>query len=238
MNAISPLGFVSTLALGAVLAAGPESLPSASAQSAAAPDDRPVVIYRCTDAQGRSSLRDSPCRQGERQNVREMTRPKDPVAIYAKRTANPALAASQTAAVSPQVLIVRSPLPLYECASPDNQRYLSDSPEGKLRWVQRNTTFVPTQMPLYDPSYGFVNVGQGNVYANHGGIHPPHPVVVDNGAWVRDTCYALPQADACARLRDERGTLGRRRFNAQQTERVEIDREERRVDARLAQDCG
>lgn len=247
MNAISPPGF------GAALAVGPGSLPSASAQStaaqsAAAPEDRPVVIYRCTDARGRLSLSDSPCRQGERQDVRRMIRPKDAVASTAKPPAHPVAIASQTVASTPQILILRTPQPLYECAGPDRQRYLSDTPEGKLRWMPNPVTFAPTPMPLYDPSYGFVHVSQNGLYAGYGngGGHPqrpphsnhPHrPYVIDNGAWVRDTCYALPQAEACGRLREERGTLGRRRFNAQQTERIEIDGEERRVDARLAQEC-
>ncbi|MBP6748706.1 MAG: hypothetical protein KA144_03620 [Xanthomonadaceae bacterium] len=246
MNA-SPLGFASTLALGAVLGIGSGSLSTASAQSAPAPQDRPVVlIYRCTDAQGRLSLRDSPCLKGERQDVRQMTRPKDASPSSRPTRANPTALASQMTAAAPQVLILRTPQPVYECAGPERQRYLSDTPEGKLRWVPNPVTIVPTPMPLYDPSYGFVNVNQNGLYAGYGNgsghpqgpTHPHRPYIIDNGAWVRDTCYALPQAEACGRLREERGTLGRRRFNAQQTERIEIDGEERRIDARLAQECG
>ncbi|WP_228064401.1 DUF4124 domain-containing protein [Novilysobacter avium] len=40
--------------------------------------DEQVTIYRCTDAQGRLSLRDSPCRRGEQQEMRGMQRPQDP----------------------------------------------------------------------------------------------------------------------------------------------------------------
>lgn len=233
---------MSTLALAALLGVGTGSPPSVRAQTAAAPDDRPVVIYRCTDAKGRLSLRDSPCRPGERQDVRHMVRPKD--ATVGRATPHDAIPA-RTAAAAPQVVVLRTPQPLYECAGPEH-RYLSDTPEGRLRWVPNPYAFAPAQTPLYDPSYGFVHVGQDGLYAGYGNAgpshrppaHPHRPYVVDNGAWVRDTCRALPQADACARLREERGTLGRRRFNAQQSERIEIDREERRVDARIAQDCG
>ena len=37
-----------------------------------------ITVYRCTDAAGRVSLRDTPCPQGQRQSTREMLRPKDP----------------------------------------------------------------------------------------------------------------------------------------------------------------
>ena len=36
-----------------------------------------VTIYRCTDARGHQSLRDSPCPRGQDQQAREMLRPKD-----------------------------------------------------------------------------------------------------------------------------------------------------------------
>lgn len=246
----SPLGFASTLALGAVLGIGPGALSPAAAQTASTPQDKPVVIYRCTDARGRSSLRDSPCLKGERQDVRQMIRPKDAPSSPAHARANPTALVSRTTAPAPQVLILRAPQPLYECTGPERQRYLSDTPEGTLRWVPNPVAFVPTPIPLYDPSYGFVHVemhaNQNSLHAGYGNgggyaqrpTYPHRPYVIDNGAWVRDACHALPQADACARLREERGTLGRRRFNAQQSERIEIDREERRVDARIAQECG
>lgn len=37
-----------------------------------------VTIYRCVDARGHIALRDSPCVEGERQEVRNMGRPLDP----------------------------------------------------------------------------------------------------------------------------------------------------------------
>ncbi|MEG3192735.1 DUF4124 domain-containing protein, partial [Lysobacter sp. D1-1-M9] len=38
----------------------------------------PVTIYRCTDEHGRLTLRDTPCRAGQRQQTSEMQRPRDP----------------------------------------------------------------------------------------------------------------------------------------------------------------
>ena len=58
------------------------------------------------------------------------------------------------------------------------------------------------------------------------------------GTWVRDTCHALPQAEVCARLSDRRSELRRRFFNAQESERNVLRREERGLNARLADDCG
>ena len=49
---------------------------SAQASKPAATTD--VTIYRCTNASGALTLRDSPCLKGEQQDVRTMQRPRDP----------------------------------------------------------------------------------------------------------------------------------------------------------------
>ena len=36
-----------------------------------------VRIYRCTDAAGTQTLRDTPCPKGQQQSTRDMLRPKD-----------------------------------------------------------------------------------------------------------------------------------------------------------------
>ena len=58
------------------------------------------------------------------------------------------------------------------------------------------------------------------------------------GMWVRDECLALPQIETCSRLRDRREEIRRRFFNAQETERATLDKEERGINARLTADCG
>ncbi len=206
---------------------------AADAAKAPLPDEDRVVIYRCTDAQGRLTLRDSPCRRGERQDIRSMARPKDPPKLAATHAAR---ATPPIAGAAPQVVIVHTPRPLYECTRPDDAsgklRYLSDSPEGQLRWVPRPDGPVLVSHHHHRPVFGLNNGAVQISDARRG-----HPFVYDNGAWIRDNCLALPPVDACERLREERGHLGRRRFNAQQSERAQIDREERSVQARLAQDC-
>ena len=53
-----------------------------------------------------------------------------------------------------------------------------------------------------------------------------------------DSCHALPPQEVCARLRDRRWELIRRYNSALQSERRVINTERRRLDARLANDCG
>lgn len=57
------------------------------------------------------------------------------------------------------------------------------------------------------------------------------------GTMERDACHALPQAEACARLRDRREDIRRRFFNAQQVERDTLRIEERGLNARIDRDC-
>ena len=100
-----------------------------------------VTIYRCTDTHGRLTLRDTPCRKGERQQTREMLRPSDPAPRpTAKLT--PA-AAPPAVAAPPRVIVVHAPRPLYECVIDDGERYASDSGEGNPRWVPLWTLGYP-----------------------------------------------------------------------------------------------
>lgn len=100
-----------------------------------------VTIYRCTDAQGRLTLRDTPCRKGERQEVREMLRPTDPAPRPAARVAPVAL--SSPPAAPPRVVVVHTPRPMYECVTLDGESYTSESGEGNPRWVPLWTLGYP-----------------------------------------------------------------------------------------------
>ena len=54
-------------------------IPTPSAAQASKPAaTTDVTIYRCTNASGALTLRDSPCLKGEQQDVRTMQRPRDP----------------------------------------------------------------------------------------------------------------------------------------------------------------
>ncbi|KAF1712696.1 hypothetical protein CSC70_03095 [Pseudoxanthomonas kalamensis DSM 18571] len=175
-----------------------------------------VVIYRCTDASGHTSLRDSPCLAGETQEIRSMQRPKDPPPALAV----PAAPADAVEPPSPprevQVVYRAPPRPMYECVTPEGDRYDSDDGEGNPRWV-----------PLWTLGYPPVQ-------------RPGGPVVVPTGGgtWVRDSCHMLPQQEACARLSDRRYEIKRRYHSALQSERRALDLEQRDIEARMNNDCG
>jgi hypothetical protein len=201
--------------------------------------DDGVTVYRCTDAQGRLSLRDSPCLPGERQEVRSMLRPKDapprPV-IAAPPPREPPLPQATT-----QVVMLQPSRPLYECVTPDNARYLSDSSEGNPRLVPMWVTDGPAIQAYreYQPGQLQVRVDDGRVSGGYTSGSWRDRIVTGWAGqhWIRDACHPLPQADVCARLRDRRGEIGRRFSIAQPSERAELAREERSINARLSQDC-
>lgn len=205
-----------------------------------------VTIYRCTDAQGELTLRDTPCRKGERQQTREMLRPVDPPPHRAVVRSAPAVAPATPAPA--RVVVVTPPRPLYECVTPDGARYTSDSDAGNPRWVPLWTLGYPV-WPSFRPAPGGVHARVGGRVGDHARVdvrvgdpahRPPRPVVIAQpaGTWVQVRCHALPPAEVCARLRDERHALGRRYHSALQSERARITVEERGIDARLASECG
>lgn len=230
------------LLLPALLTVAPAVSPMASAQPQ-------VMIYRCTDAAGRLSLRDSPCRKGERQEVRSMLKPTDPPP--SRTAAAPRMRSAPTPVVlQPRVVYVTPPRPTYECTTPDGERYTSESPEGNPRWVPMWTLGYPAVVAVPGADGGFggrveyrggdttVRVDAGRRWRSGGGLIPVAPAaVVPAGAWVRDTCHPLPPAEACARLQDRRDMLDRRYNSALQSERDAIVREQRGIDARLSGEC-
>lgn len=203
--------------------------------------DDAVVIYRCTGADGRLTLRDSPCAKGERQETRSMVRPKD----APPRPLPPAPVAAAPQAPPPQVIVVNAPRPMYECVTPDDQRYVSESPEGNPRQVPVWTLGAPLfgAVPVNEPGRVDFQVDtHGRVSGNYrsgsyGTAIVPTSAAYGATTWVRDACYALPQDEVCGRLRDRRSDIGRRFAIAQPSERASLSREQRGIDARLAQDC-
>lgn len=217
-----------------------------------------VTIYRCTDAQGRLTLRDTPCRKGERQQTREMLRPTDPAPRPAAKVAAPATSATPAYSAPPRVVVVNAPRPLYECVTDDGDRYTSDNAEGNLRWVPLAVLGYP-MFPRHDGHFrqglgGRLEVGSGSVRgqvdfgrplpppSTHRPPFRPPLLGVDRGypagTWIRDACHALPQQEVCDRLRDRRYALDRRYNSALQSERTQISTEQRGIDARLDNDCG
>lgn len=204
-----------------------------------------LTIYRCTDASGKVMLRDSPCPRGQQQDARQMRRPQDPPA----QTTRPAAPRPTSAVASPppptQVIVVTPPQALYECRRPNGSRYTSESGEGNPRWVPLWTLGWPVlaERERVQPAQGSIHVRDGRVSGSlHSGGVVRETVITPAGygagQWVRDSCERLPQAEACARLRDERAEVRRRHFNGQPTERDRLRLRERAINAQLDNDCG
>ena len=201
-----------------------------------------VTIYRCTDARGNTTLRDTPCAKGQQQEARSMVRPKD--APRRVTRVAPDLPPQPTPTPT-RTIVYAPPQPMYECRMSDGNTYTSDSPEGKPRWVPLWTLGYPAVTDGYYRTGGtrIVRRADGSVDVNVDGggyVNGPVPTLAGYGAgtWVRDECHMLPPAETCARLRDRRDEIGTRFFNAQPSERDRLNREQRGIDARLDNDCG
>lgn len=195
-----------------------------------------VRIYRCTDATGKQTLRDTPCPKGQQQQVREMLRPKDAPARREPAPARPSPRATEPV----RIVVLAPPQPMYECTDPDGKRYTSESGDGNPRWVPLWTLGYPVIRPR--TSLGN-HIGGPSHPRPGGGPRPPMrdinwPVASGGGQWIRDTCAMLPPAETCARLRDRRAEIRTRFFNAMPSERDLLRSEERAIDARLDNDCG
>ncbi|HVK50235.1 MAG TPA: DUF4124 domain-containing protein [Pseudoxanthomonas sp.] len=210
-----------------------------------------VVIYRCEDAQGRLTLRDSPCEPGEKQQSRSMQRPRDPAPTSATSAAPASRVTDTPPTVTAPVVIYRAPpRPMYECEAPDGTRYTNDTGEGQARW---ESYFGYGYIWPRAHGGGGGGGGSGSPRPPPGtsigvGTPPPSPpsdrprpptvgVVPIAGGWVRDECHMLPQAETCARLSDRRYEILRRYGSAMPSERRTLDLEQRGIDARMANDC-
>jgi len=217
--------------------------------NASAADDN-VTIYRCVDAKGKLTLRDSPCAKGQQQQQkRTMLRPKDPPASTNTSNAR-RRPVSQPVPTQSEIryVVVNPPRPLYECERPDGTRYSSDNDDGNRRWVPLWTLGYPvvrSRLALGDrigapPPGADAGMRQirGNDHGYNRGYNRAYGAVYGGGTWVQDDCHPLPQDEVCAQLSDRRSELRRRFFNAMPSERETLGVEERGLNARLRADCG
>jgi hypothetical protein len=193
-----------------------------------------VTVYRCIGASGAVTLRDSPCAKGESQEVRSMQRPRDPTP-GASPVARPAPAPVLAPSREVQIVYRVPPRPMYECVTPDGDRYTSENDEGN-----------PRSVPLWTLGYPMWPSRGGGAGSRPPGGRPPaqgyphYPGVIVPGGytWVRDECHALPQQEICSRLSDRRYEIIRRYNSALQSEQRKLELEQRGIDARIANDCG
>lgn len=216
----------------------------ASAALAARAADE-VTIYRCTDAAGHLTLRDTPCGKGQKQQTRTMLRPKD--APTAPRVA-PALSRTRGDAddgvAAPRTVYLAPPHPMYECTTPDGDRYTSDTDDGRPRWVPLWTLGYPIALPRHqvmDRAGLSITSGRVHIDGQRTILQPPMfygAAAYGAGTWIRDDCQGLPPDEVCARLVDRRDAIRTRFFNAMPSERDQLRIEERGITARLGNDCG
>ncbi len=212
--------------------------PAGAADSAAN-----VRIYRCVGSNGAIALQDAPCTKGQQQVI-DMQRPQDPPPRQVSTDDVPTAAApSKLAPREVRIIQMPAPQPMYECVTEDGERYTSDSPDGNPRWVPTWTYAYAGGRPRPPgprPPHG----GPPSGPPDGGHRPPPGPrpggaVIVPYGSvQIRDECHALPQREVCSRLNDRRWEIIRRYNSALQSEREQLTREQRGIDARMEQDCG
>jgi len=137
-----------------------------SAGHSAASADNSYVLYRCTDAHGKVQVRDFPCPAGARQTLRRMQRIVDPTPKpQLQEVVAPAPASAPAAVPATQVVYVQPPRPMYECTTPDGQRYNSDSPEGNPRWMPLWALDVPvlTERTIHTPGGVYLHLDEHTV---------------------------------------------------------------------------
>lgn len=209
-----------------------------------------VTIYRCTDAKGTLTLRDSPCKPGEKQQTQTMLRPRDARPAPVIRTGS---ARNEMPAETVRYVVQAPARTLYACIAPDGREYTSESPEGNPRWVPVWTVDAPYYggYPAYPPSVGrhggefryrdrhtSVRIGGGR--ETIGAPVTGYPVIaapVAGGSWVRDACAPMTASESCAVMSDRRYAISRRYAQAMPSERSRLDRESAGLDARLRA-CG
>lgn len=203
-----------------------------------------VEIFRCK-VDGRTVTQDKPCKPGQEVSRQNMTRPRDP--------AKPAvLPTTQVPAQPPQQITyviqngASASRPIYQCTSPDGERYTSESADGIARWVPAyGTTYSvlgTPRPPAYSGGGAWVNYADRHTSVQIGGgyARPPvmyPPVYIGGGLWVRDTCVAMPRAQSCALLDARRAEIRRKNVALQASDRDALDAEAASIDARLRADC-
>lgn len=222
----------------------PTVLLATGSTAASATPDSDVTIYRCTDDRGHVSLRDTPCRPGRQQDVRTMQRPIDPPPDPAPANPPPAAAPDPTPATPtrppPPVVARTPPQPIYQCITFEGERYTSDNAEGNPRWVPLwvlGYSPRPPRNPLGDRVGAPAPEPPGNA-PGPPDLPPAIGLALTPGRWIRDRCYLMSQADACAHLRDRADDLRRRYFSVRGTARDALRPQRDALAARLHNDCG
>lgn len=196
-----------------------------------------LTVYRCTDSAGQVALRDSPCPDGAREETIDMQRPTDPPPAPVIPSSEPA--PSPVPRAETRVVIVEAPSPIFQCTTPDGERYTSDNRDGNPRWVPAWTLGYPVVWPR-NPLGDRVGAPRPKPPSDGPGA-PDRPTYIGTtygpGTWIRDNCVELTRAQACELLREQQRELRKEWFNAMPTRRAEVAEEERVLADRFARSC-
>ncbi len=198
-----------------------------------------LLVYRCIGAEGAVSLQDTPCPHGQDQETRTLAKP---IAVpqSPRAPAPPTPPPVDAPAPPPDVRVeLVDPQPLYDCQRHDGSRYESDTGVPERYWVPLWVLGMDPRAP--PQTFGPVGKPKPAPPARGPGLRTAtsDPAqAYGAGAWVEDRCYRLPASLACARRQERLSLLGRRIFNAQQTERDRLRIEQRGLREQLRQECG
>lgn len=198
-----------------------------------------VVVYRCTDAQGRIALQDKPCADAALQEQRRLPAPTTaPPPSATADVARPRAAERSQAPPEPARAPRRTPQPLYVCERYDGETYESTTGQPQRRWVPLWALGDDPRAPAtaLDPA----TIGRTSPLRRtaRDGVPAIGVSAQTLGTWVEDVCVPLSAAQICARRREALAGFGRRIFNAGQSEGDRLRAEERSLRAQVAGECG
>ncbi|MGN5643899.1 DUF4124 domain-containing protein [Xanthomonas hortorum] len=242
------------------------ALPASAASTASKPDPN-VRIYRCVSSTGTVALQDAPCSSG-RQQVLDLQRPQDPPPLPERAVVAPAAVATQpprevriitVQPPQPMYECTTEDGNRYTSDSPEgNPRWVPPwgpayvgngiAPPVNGGGIQRPPISVSPRPAVSVQGgsgrggslRGSASFGGGGYQGgyNGGGYGGGTGIVPYGNVQIRDECHALPEQEVCGRLADRRWELIRRYNSALQSEREDLSREQRGIDARLQRDCG
>ncbi len=160
------------------------------------------TLYKCTDARGHVSYRDTPCPPAARQEI--LRRFPDPGSVPAAPSVPAATVPPAPAPdPAPPPRVARTPPPrLYRCTrATDGETYLSRT--GRTRPYLVPSGMLDWQRPLAEV-YGS-RQGAGVGMSAPELMPDPTPRMIGGGYYVRvrDICRRLPPRAACAALREQ-----------------------------------
>ena len=190
-------------------------------------------VYRCTAADGRVSLQDSPCAKDAVEELRTLRRPVDapPAAAIATPVDEPA-SAPPPSRPAPRAAVT----PLFECVTHEGKTYESADGIGAMRWVPLWVLGLDPRAPRRS----FVRTGATPSPPRDGPRAPataPDPAALGAGTWVQDVCYRLPEVQVCERRRAKLAELRRDRRESGAGERPRLRGEIDALAAQLSREC-